>query len=263
MAKSAESVLKRIAEKRGLTVVHRGNGHFQIIGGALLVNYYPESNKRAAYIQGMACAHYRVSPEQAVEMAVTPQGLPIKTKRRGKYHNRKMLMYRKSNVCYRCQQPILTADDATIDHRVPLSQGGLDHHNNMVLAHTKCNHEAGNKMPRSEGATMTDQAKPSDVLQSIADVLLGCPEVWTQDADAENVFGNAVQYSSPHATKWCALGLMKACAGYRGEDICRRYFISAILPASISSWNDMPGRTAAEVQAAFQKAADLARSEGK
>lgn len=144
-----ETTLKRMADKHGLTVVHRGNGHFQIIGGTLLVNYYPESKKRGAYIQGMACAHYHVTPEQAVALAVAPRGLSVKTKRRGNYHKRKMLMFGKDNICFRCQKPILTADEATVDHRVPLSQGGLDHHNNMVLAHAKCNHEAGNKMPES------------------------------------------------------------------------------------------------------------------
>lgn len=65
--------LKTIAEKRGLRVEERGAGHFQILGGSCLVNYYPNSKRRSAYIAGTTgMARHNVTPEQAVEMAFEP-----------------------------------------------------------------------------------------------------------------------------------------------------------------------------------------------
>lgn len=65
--------LKKIAAKRGLRVEERGAGHFQIIGGSCLVNYYPNSKRRSAYIAGTTGkARHGVTPQQAVEMAFEP-----------------------------------------------------------------------------------------------------------------------------------------------------------------------------------------------
>ena len=65
--------LAAIAAKRGLRVEERGLGHYQIIGGSCLVNYYPESKRRSAYIAGeTGKARHCISPQQAVEMAFEP-----------------------------------------------------------------------------------------------------------------------------------------------------------------------------------------------
>ena len=42
--------LAQIASKRGLTVEERGPGHFQIIGGTCLVNYYPDSKRKVRVV---------------------------------------------------------------------------------------------------------------------------------------------------------------------------------------------------------------------
>lgn len=139
--------LLKAAEKEGLSVVERGAGHFQIRDGVLLVNYYPFSRRRSAYIEGMVKAHHYVTPEQAVQLALSPRGIPIKQKRRKTYVNIKMRLYRDSDVCYRCGKPIIVFGDATLEHKVPLSQGGLDNINNMALSHEQCNKNAGNNMP--------------------------------------------------------------------------------------------------------------------
>jgi len=139
--------LARAADREGLVVEARGSGHFQILGGILLVNYYPFSRRRAAYIEGMVKAHHYVTPEQAVQLALKPKGIPTQQERRRTYLKIKRRLYRISDECYRCHRPILVFADATLEHKVPLSQGGLDNENNMALSHERCNKDAGNRMP--------------------------------------------------------------------------------------------------------------------
>lgn len=65
--------LLQLATERGLTIVDRGNGHIQILGGTCLVNYWPESKRRSAHIAGHESRGKRhVTPEQAIEMAFQP-----------------------------------------------------------------------------------------------------------------------------------------------------------------------------------------------
>ena len=144
----AIETLRKVADAAGLLVEDRGLGHFQILGGVLKVNYYPESRRQSAYIQGMAQAHHHVTPQQAVAMALRPKGIPMQQGRRKSYVKIKKRLYRKSDLCYRCKRPILVFTDATLEHIVPLSQGGLDNQNNMALSHERCNKEAGNNMPK-------------------------------------------------------------------------------------------------------------------
>lgn len=107
------------------------------------------------------------------------------------------------------------------------------------------------------------ETKPSEVLQSIADVLLGAPEVWTKNSYAKNAAGLTVDAGSPDAVRWCSIGLIKAAeANADLEDECLKFLNLAVRARYLAWWNDARGRTDAEVQAAFQKAADLARKEG-
>ena len=56
----------------------------------------------------------------------------------------KLHLLRQSDKCALCGEKILTMHEATIDHIVPLSLGGLDNIKNMQLAHSKCNQKKGN-----------------------------------------------------------------------------------------------------------------------
>src|SRR5450631_677593 len=65
--------LNEMAIVRGLRVIERGAGHFQILDGMCLVNYYPNGKKRSAYIDGTSGkAQQGVTPEQAFAMALGP-----------------------------------------------------------------------------------------------------------------------------------------------------------------------------------------------
>ena len=65
--------LQELAQGHGLRVVERGAGHFQILDGNCLVNYYPHSKKRSAFIDGTTGkAQHGITPEKAFEMALGP-----------------------------------------------------------------------------------------------------------------------------------------------------------------------------------------------
>ena len=50
-------------------------------------------------------------------------------------------------VCVLCGQPIASLEEATVDHRLPSSQGGPDFLGNLQLAHKPCNEAKGNSLP--------------------------------------------------------------------------------------------------------------------
>jgi 5-methylcytosine-specific restriction endonuclease McrA len=147
MSGNEESDLRAAAKHRGAEVLDRGNGHFQI-RGRLLVNYYPLSKKRSAYVAGTTRAETHVSPTQAVAMAFDAPhlaGKPTKRRKSTRFR-RRCLIKSKGPNCHWCQA-LLTLDTSTIDHVIPLSRGGLDNANNIVLACEPCNHARGNAMP--------------------------------------------------------------------------------------------------------------------
>ena len=141
--------LSDAAAARGLKVVERGQYHFQIVGGPLLVNFYPLSKKHSAYIAGTTGRRTGVTPEQAVEMAFLPPPIAARSqkddrKRNYRAQRRKMLKF--SDKCHWCGMK-LTLDTSTMDHVIPLHRGGLDNANNRVLACEPCNSKRGHDMP--------------------------------------------------------------------------------------------------------------------
>jgi len=71
-------------------------------------------------------------------------GRPINIGRKNTYvKEKKSLIKRDGNACFYCGD--LLEDDVTIEHLVSLVSGGSNTLANMVLAHEKCNNEAGNK----------------------------------------------------------------------------------------------------------------------
>lgn len=143
--------LRRLAEARGLRIIDRGQGHLQLVGGPLLVNYYPLAKKRSAYVSGTTSRVVNVTPEQVVEMAFKPPEIVSaghKAERKGKYRplKRRMLKGKTRVKCHWCPT-MIGMDTATIDHVIPLHRGGLDNANNRVLACGPCNHRRGHAMP--------------------------------------------------------------------------------------------------------------------
>jgi len=71
ISRGTRTALRVAADARGLDVIIRDNGHVQFVGGDYLVNYYPTSRNRTAYVAGAARGIHNVSPEQAAELAFT------------------------------------------------------------------------------------------------------------------------------------------------------------------------------------------------
>lgn len=144
-----QNIMKTMAslsEQLGIEVKDCGKGHYQILG-KILVNYYPLSKSRTAYIAKTNKGLKDVSPVKAFEMSQeVPTGLDPTPRKKSGYTKIKKALYKKTKNCYWCKSK-LTCAEATVDHVVPLSKGGLDHHTNRVLCCFDCNQKRGNKMP--------------------------------------------------------------------------------------------------------------------
>ncbi len=140
--------LKSLAEARGVEYIEKPNGHIQL-KGPLLVNYYPNSKSKSAYVAGTKKAAKQVTPEQAVNMCFeAPVRQADKAEKRSsnsKSKRRKMIA-KGITCCWWCKEP-LTLDTSTLEHKIPLDIGGLDNANNRTLACFPCNQARGNTMP--------------------------------------------------------------------------------------------------------------------
>jgi 5-methylcytosine-specific restriction endonuclease McrA len=145
--------LKKLCAEQNIELIERPNGHYQI-KGQLLVNYYPLSEKCSAYIAGTTRRHLHVKPKEAVEMAfkevqrasyarLDERGGLDKVKIRLKW---KLKQLKSNPVCCWCGN-ILTRENATVEHVIPLKRGGLDNPCNWKLACEFCNKERGHQMP--------------------------------------------------------------------------------------------------------------------
>lgn len=135
--------LRNLASESGVTVSLKSEGHFHL-KGALLVNYYPFSAKRTAYVANTIKSIQHVDMKAAIQMACELPPI-IKVKRKS-YKAVKLKMLRKSQSCHWCGCN-LTEETATVEHVIPLSRGGLDNDNNRKLACEPCNNKRGNSMP--------------------------------------------------------------------------------------------------------------------
>jgi len=150
LKKCEEMKLSTIAEKNNVEYIDKGDGHIQL-KGVLLVNYYPESKQRTAYINGMKGSTKHVTPEQAVKMATErPMKNGIRDGRRRSYKRERGVLLKKHPFCHWCKTK-LTKETATIEHLIPLGMGGINNMNNYALACEGCNHERGCNMPELKG----------------------------------------------------------------------------------------------------------------
>lgn len=153
MNKATITKAEKAAAAAGLELVKISevSGHYQVRGGALLVNWYPFSKKQTAYVSATQKGIEGATVEQVIKLANTaPDIKPEKVKRNGgKAQRAKRRMLKKHPFCHWCGIE-LTAETATLEHKIPLKRGGLDHHNNMALACADCNHGRGHNMPELE-----------------------------------------------------------------------------------------------------------------
>ena len=127
-----------------------GNGHWQIVGGKFLVNFYPfKQGGPSYYVNGMnAGSRHYITLTEAIQAANNPpHRLHIRTRpRRKSYRGIKARLLRENFSCYWCRDS-LDRSTATIDHVIPLSKGGTNGGDNLVLACETCNHDRRNDLP--------------------------------------------------------------------------------------------------------------------
>lgn len=142
--------LESLCDEKGVELEIKSNGHAQL-RGPLLVNYYPFSKTKTAYVKNTTEGRKNVSPEDAVSMCFKePSGIK-RAKRRVSYKRvRSLLLERGVTKCHWCKEP-LTLETSTIEHIVPLSRGGLDCMQNFTLACNVCNEARGSDMPELYG----------------------------------------------------------------------------------------------------------------
>ena len=134
-------------DREKVTIEEKGNGHYQIMYKNILINHYPNSKKRTAYLKGTTKGVKDVSPCRAIQLAINPDKVKCpKTQRKNNYLAIKKKMYQENQTCGICGEVIAEFSHATLDHIVPLMKGGLNARNNYQLAHEACNIDKGNKL---------------------------------------------------------------------------------------------------------------------
>lgn len=157
----------------GLSLKSFGNGHYRITGGKYLVNYYPRTRRGpTAYIDGMVSGRTLYNAELADVVRLALRGYEIQVAAKERFGPKKNAAIRrklflKSRLCHYCKAELKSpsGNDCHLDHRIPLSKGGGNFENNMVLACVDCDVTKKNKMPHEfaaeKASNVTLQVRPN------------------------------------------------------------------------------------------------------
>lgn len=90
------------------------------------------------------------------------------------------------------------------------------------------------------------------------------PEAWCKGRFATDAKGEDIASRSTDAASWCMRGAICAVSSSDHDATCARELLERVTGArNLAHWNDDPGRTHAEVLAAFDRAAEMAEGEGE
>lgn len=164
MGKSSKRIsietLRGAAKQAGLSVKTCGKGHVQVLGGISIVNFYNGKKGTTIYTQGTSSGRVVTQVEQVIAAATRPpkKGLE-KAKRSKSYRAVRERKWKTSRVCHWCKEPFARFSDTTADHVVPLSRGGSNGDDNIVLACSECNTWRKNNVT---GPEIKSTRKPKD-----------------------------------------------------------------------------------------------------
>lgn len=146
--------LQTAAVAAGLEAKDCGGGHWQV-RGPFIVNCYPYTKDGMSTIY-VSKTNFRikVKPKEMIQRAIeaakkAPDRRPLNLKTDRPNNTRKKrakLLKVKGNKCHWCPR-LLTLDNSTIEHIVPLDRGGTNGWDNIVLACEQCNNFRGHDMP--------------------------------------------------------------------------------------------------------------------
>lgn len=217
--KTTATILAEFAREANVTVSQPALGHFQL-RGKLLVNYWPDSKKKRAHVDGTVSSKTNVTPREAVIMTFTKPERVRKGEKKDfrddNYVSDRKNLLQKSNKCHWCGQ-ILIFRTSTLDHRVPLNRGGLDNACNFVLACMDCNALRGDDMPEIDGHVFRNLADDPDWLHCrVGELTLQLETVQDQLANVERVIHGATWRGDEPSKMHCELestlkGHLRAC----------------------------------------------------
>lgn len=143
--------LQAVCQDLGASLKDCGNGHWQVRGGpfAKPINYYPGTRK--VYLSGAVRGYFVRDICDEIESLAEgqkPKG-GSRVRRMKSSEARKVrgnLWFRGTRCCHWCNKRFESEDSATIDHVVPLSKGGSNRQDNLVLACEECNAERADSL---------------------------------------------------------------------------------------------------------------------
>ena len=143
----------------GLTLTQRSSRHWQVTGGIALVNVYSSRKGFTIHVQGMAKGQPVKHPSQIAGAAKQFKAGThcVRRKRCIGVKNRKWNQMIKRNgkaCCHWCQREFKNKQEATADHVIPVSKGGSNGDDNIVLACEPCNTRRRNNVTDNEIRTI-------------------------------------------------------------------------------------------------------------
>jgi len=146
--KTADLFEKQISpkcEKEGVEIKRCSEYHFQL-KGIFLINVYP--TKQSFYMQGANKKEKYKSLDQLINLSLGLSDVEeklIKTKRTS-LKSKKNELWTNCKNCFFCGERIEKIEDASIEHKIPLSRGGSNRKDNLALSHYDCNFKRGNNL---------------------------------------------------------------------------------------------------------------------
>jgi hypothetical protein len=133
-----------LVQRESLKAVDFGNYHWQIQGGAVIVNYYPTT--KTIYVSGTTKGIRNCSVGKAIAFAKKgPEKPDTRSVRLPSYAKHKHRLMKVNPRCRWCGV-LLTKSSATIDHIIPLSKGGSNFPDNLTLSCFDCNQSKADSM---------------------------------------------------------------------------------------------------------------------
>ncbi len=144
--------IRALAAEHGLEVREPTAGHVQLLGRGMLVNWYPTSKRRTAYCAGAHAGRPYCTAQDVLALAlgVAPEASPKRARRNSsRMKKKRRKLHAADPRCHWCRAP-LDLEESTVDHLIPLSRGGANRDDNLVLACKPCNHSRGDALPTTE-----------------------------------------------------------------------------------------------------------------
>lgn len=143
--------LEKEIKKAGFSLEKKSEYHYQA-KGIYVVNIYP--TKSTIYIAGMNKKIGYGGPDQVVRFLTGAPKMKrgqLETVRLKPKEKRKPMKSVKDKLwntrkCFYCGKEILNYEEASVEHKIPLSKGGSNRMDNLALSHKKCNQERGSSL---------------------------------------------------------------------------------------------------------------------